>query len=58
MDREYEPNPEDERIVDLSDEGDLPPPPPTVDPDERLEVSELDEESEIPPMDDERSEPL
>jgi hypothetical protein len=47
---EYEPNLEDERVVDLGDEGELPAPPPTLDPDERLEDARDDE----PPRDDER----
>jgi hypothetical protein len=46
---EYEPNPEDERVVDLDDD-DLPAPPPTLDPDERLEDARDDE----PQPDDER----
>lgn len=54
MDREYEPNLEDERVVDLGDEGEPPAPPPTVDPDERVELAD-DEES--PPNDDERPAP-
>jgi hypothetical protein len=36
-DREYEPNLEDERIVEIDDEADIPAPPPTIDPDERIE---------------------
>jgi hypothetical protein len=48
MDREFEPNPDDEREVDLSDEPE-PPAPPTLDPDERIELEE-DEE----PLPDER----
>jgi hypothetical protein len=38
---EYEPNPDDERIEPLEPEDELPPPPPTLDPDERIEA--LDE---------------
>lgn len=38
---EYEPNPEDERIEPLETDDDLVPPPPTIDPDERIE--ELDD---------------
>jgi hypothetical protein len=49
---EYEPNLEDERVVDLGDEGDLPAPPPTLDADERLE----DNDDRVPPLDDEREE--
>jgi hypothetical protein len=37
---EYEPNPDDERIEPLEPEDELPPPP-TLDPDERIEA--LDE---------------
>ena len=44
MDREFEPNPDDEREVDLSDEPEISPPP-TLDPDERVE----EEEDEDPP---------
>jgi hypothetical protein len=54
MAREYEPNPDDERVVDLADEGELPAPPPTIDPDERLE----DRDDEIPADDEEREEPV
>jgi hypothetical protein len=53
MAREYEPNAEDERVVDLVDEGELPAPPPTLDPDERLEDTNDDE---VPPLDDDRAE--
>jgi hypothetical protein len=49
---EYEPNLEDERIVDMGDEGELPAPPPTLDADERLE----DNDDRVPPLDDEREE--
>lgn len=52
-DREYEPNPDDERFVDVGEEGEPPPPPPTVDPDERVELAD-----EEPPLDDERAEPI
>ena len=52
MDREYEPNFDDERIVDLADESDPEPAPPTLDPDERIE----DADDEIPPRDDDREE--
>jgi hypothetical protein len=34
---EYEPNPEDERIEPLETDDELTPPPPTLDPDERIE---------------------
>jgi hypothetical protein len=44
-DREYEPNPDDEREVDLSDEPELVAPP-TLDPEERVEDDE-DEDPEI-----------
>lgn len=37
MDREYEPNLEDERSVDLDDAAETELPPPTLDPDERVE---------------------
>jgi hypothetical protein len=44
-DREYEPNPEDERIEVLDDDAE-PAAPPTVDPDERIEESDdLDPEA-------------
>ena len=49
---EYEPNPDDERTVDLADEGEPPAPPPTLDPDEMLE----DSPDNVPPLDDEREE--
>lgn len=52
MSREYEPNPEDERVVDLADETDPPPAPATIDPDERVEG----DEEETPPLDDDREE--
>ena len=37
MDREYEPNLDDERSVDLDDAADTELPPPTLDPEERVE---------------------
>lgn len=44
-DREYEPNPEDERI-EVLDDADEPLAPPTLDPDERIEEPEdLDPEA-------------
>lgn len=49
---DYEPNPDDERTVDLGDEGEPPAPPPTLDPDEMLE----DSPDTVPPLDDEREE--
>ncbi|UYN84577.1 MAG: hypothetical protein KIT89_05200 [Microcella sp.] len=48
MDREYEPNLDDERSVELDDDV-VDVPPPTVDPDERIEA-----EPEAPAIDDER----
>ena len=49
--REFEPNPEDEREVPLVEEDDgLEPPPATLDPDERIELTDDDEV----PLDDER----
>jgi len=48
MDREYEPNVDDERPVELEDDLEAVPPP-TVDPDERIEA-----EPEEPPTDEER----
>ena len=49
--REFEPNPEDERDVPLTDDDDgLELPPPTLDPDERIELTGDDEV----PLDDER----
>ena len=41
-DREYEPNLEDDRVVDIDDEADVPTPPPTIDPEERIEEGEND----------------
>ena len=35
---EYEPNPEDERVEPLETDDDVQPPPPTLDPDERIEA--------------------
>jgi hypothetical protein len=52
MAREYEPNLEDERVVDLADDGELPAPPPTLDPDEMLE----DTDDDVVPLDDDRAE--
>jgi hypothetical protein len=40
---EYEPNPEDERIEPLEPEDELAPPPPTLDPDERIELTDEDD---------------
>jgi hypothetical protein len=40
MDREYEPNPDDERVEPLLEDDDEPIPPPTLDPDERVEGSD------------------
>jgi|GEM_PF-1817027 len=51
MDRDtidYEPNPDDERPVELVEEE--PSPPPTLDPEERVE----DDETDDPVLDDER----
>ena len=49
--REFEPNPEDEREVPLADDGDgLELPPATLDPDERIELTEGDDVA----VDDER----
>jgi hypothetical protein len=53
MAREYEPNIEDERLVDIGDDGEPSAPPPTLDPDERLE----DRDDDIAPLDDDREEP-
>ncbi|WP_165310916.1 hypothetical protein [Microbacterium protaetiae] len=36
-------NPDDEREVPLEDEAEYDPPPPTVDPEERIELGETDE---------------
>lgn len=47
---EYEPNPEDERIEPLETDDELLPPPPTLDPDERIEADSDD----APPFDDDR----
>jgi hypothetical protein len=51
MDTEFEPNPDDEREVDLSDEFEPPAPAPTLDPEERIEDTDdedvrLDEDRE------------
>ena len=43
MDTDFEPNPEDEREVDLSDEAEMPESPATLDPDERIEKTEDDD---------------
>jgi hypothetical protein len=51
MAREYEPHLDDDRVVDLVDEGELPAPPPTLDADERLE----DIDTDVPPLDDDRA---
>jgi hypothetical protein len=49
--REFEPNPEDEREVPLDeDEDGFETPPPTLDPEERLEAEAPDDA----PLDDER----
>ena len=42
-DRLYEPNPEDEREEDLSDEPETMPPP-TIDPDERIEAEDEEDD--------------
>ncbi len=47
---EFEPNLEDEREVPISDDAELELPPPTIDPDERVELITDDEV----PLDDER----
>lgn len=46
IDREYEPNLEDEREEDLSDEPEKMPPP-TIDPDERIEAPDEDDDSDL-----------
>ena len=43
IDREWEQNPDDERIVEIDDDADIPAPPPTIDPDERIEETEEDD---------------
>lgn len=48
MDREFESNADDEREVDLDEDGE-PTPPPTLDPEERIE-----DEDDEPLLDDER----
>jgi hypothetical protein len=40
---EYEPNAEDERIEPLETDDDVLPPPPTLDPDERIELLDDDD---------------
>ncbi|WP_146134436.1 hypothetical protein [Glaciihabitans tibetensis] len=52
MAREYEPNIDDDRVVDFGDEGEPAAPPPTLDPDERFE----DRDDDIAPLDDDREE--
>ncbi|MBU1251483.1 MULTISPECIES: hypothetical protein [Microcella] len=52
MDREYEPNSDDEREVDL-DASEETLPPPTIDPDERVERPEV-EPDERPVDEDDR----
>jgi hypothetical protein len=47
---EYEPNLEDERIEPLEEDDELTPPPPTLDPDERIE--EVEDEDVV--LDDDR----
>lgn len=47
---EYEPNSEDERIEPLEPDDEQGPPPPTLDPDERIEA----EADDAPPFDDDR----
>lgn len=37
--REYEPNLDDERVVPLREDDEEPLPPPTIDPDERVETA-------------------
>jgi len=48
----YNPNPEDERVVDLADENDPPPASVTLDADEPAEEAQED----FPPLDDDRDE--
>jgi hypothetical protein len=50
MERDFEPNPEDEREVDHFDETEEPSAPPTLDPEERIEVEEDDDA----PLDEDR----
>lgn len=54
MDTDFEPNPDDEREVDLADEIELPPPPATLDPDERVEEITDDDVHDDVPLDDDR----
>lgn len=49
LDREFEPVADDEREVELEEDGEPSPPPPTLDPDERVE-----DKDEEPLPDDER----
>ena len=51
-DLDYEPNPDDEREVDLADESELPSPPATLDPEEKIE----DLDDDVPALDDDREE--
>jgi hypothetical protein len=53
MAREYEPNIDDDRLVDLGDEGEPAAPPPTLDPDERFE----DRDDDVVSLDVEREDP-
>lgn len=50
MDSDFERNPDDEREVDLSDGTEEPSPPPTLDPEERVEVEDDDDA----PLDEDR----
>lgn len=54
MDKDYEPNLDDERVVDLVDPTEPDAPAATIDPDERVERTD----GEIPPLDSEREEPV
>jgi len=48
MEREFEPDPDDERVVPLVDDEELPVAPTTVDPDERVEDdTDLDPEAPL-----------
>lgn len=51
MAREYEPDPNEERVEPLLEEGEEPTPLPTIDPDEMIEAEPEDDNA---PLDDDR----
>jgi hypothetical protein len=52
MAREYDPNFDDEREVPLLEDDEMPAPPPTIDPDEAIEVDDR-EDLAVEDLDDE-----